>query len=88
MVRDPEWLDEDVEAAIEWVEWKADLCGCGHPRSETFTEDAERQYEAKALKCHACAERDRLARKWRDDENANPAGLYFAVSRVDEDDDE
>lgn len=76
-----------MEAALEWAEYKASLCNCGRPRSETFDPKAEREFDAEALRCHACAAKESLARVWNEDEHANPSGVYFIAKRIDGSDD-
>ena len=72
-------MPEDTDAALEWVDYKASLCtGCGRPRSETFDPDGP-EYVAEAWCCFACEERDQKAKAWREDEHADPAGIYFVV---------
>lgn len=59
------------------------LCpGCGHPRDETMDKDAYDHYKAHVLRCHACAARDRAAKKHTDQPH-DSAGLMFGVERID-----
>lgn len=68
-----------MESALEWLEYKSTLCsGCGKPRHESFDPDGP-EYVAEAWCCFACQTRDQKAREWRDDEHADPAGIYFLV---------
>jgi hypothetical protein len=78
------WLPEDVDAALEWQSWKASLCsGCGQPKHECMSPDGP-AYEATAIRCRACETRDRKANAWRDNDNAETAGLFFVVSEAEE----
>lgn len=78
---DSQWLDEDIDAALEWVEFKASLCGgCGRRRTETFDPSNEERYDVEALRCHACAARDRAAKSFHHDEHADTSGIYFATT--------
>jgi hypothetical protein len=73
------WLAEDVEAALEWAEWKASLCpGCGNPKHESFAADGP-NYEAEAWRCRACEARDKKASIWARDEHADTSGIYFVI---------
>lgn len=65
---------------MEWVEYRAMLCpGCGRPKWECFAAESEGTYIAEAVRCHACAERDRVAREFAAAEHADTGGLYFTV---------
>lgn len=85
--REPEWLDEDIDAALEYIEYEQSLCsGCSRPRSETFAEEADGRYVAEPLTCHACAARDaesRRASEARQSGNWGEGsfdGVYFAIT--------
>lgn len=85
MAGEPEWLPEDIEAALEWQDYQSSLCsGCGNPKAECFDPKNEDDYEAEPLRCHACATRDRKAKLVGSDEHADASGLYFAVTRDNE----
>lgn len=78
------WLPADTEAALVWQEAQDDLCaGCGYPRSETMAGDGD--YQATVLRCRACEARETLARKWQRDDNADHAGVKFAVTERGDD---
>lgn len=82
-VGDPAWLTEDTEAVLEYLREKALLCpGCGQPRDETMDPNAEGRFTSRALRCHACAARGRLARKFTG-ETHDDAGLFFTAERAD-----
>jgi hypothetical protein len=58
------------------------LCsGCGRPQWECFDADSEGAYTAEAMRCHACAERDRVSRQFSADEHADTGGLYITLRR-------
>lgn len=79
---EPEWLEEDLDALMEWDEYRESLCiGCSHPRHESFDPDGPR-YEAKALRCRACQARDDEVKRWSADKTPDTGGMYFvAVER-------
>lgn len=57
--REPEWLSEDTEAALEYLAYLSSLCsGCGNPKSECMDEANEDAYEVVPVMCFACAARD------------------------------
>lgn len=75
---DEAWSSWDRAAAIAWQADQADVCsGCGHRLSESMAPEAEDDYEAHLLVCHACATRGRKAQAI---ENASP-GAYISVTR-------
>lgn len=77
------WLEEDLDAALEWHEWKGSLCpGCGNQRHDTLNPNGPR-YVADSLRCRACEARDHEAHSWREDRNADPAGIYFTVTETE-----
>lgn len=81
-VQDPEWLDEDIDAALEYQDYLASLCsGCGHPRDESFNPDLQFEWYGEALTCHACAERDRTAESKRSNKNHDCSGEFYVVHR-------
>ena len=85
VVRDGEssWLREDTEAVLEYLREKALICsGCGLPRDETMRPDAEDHFSSRALRCHACAARDREAKRFTSQKH-DAGGLYFTVERAD-----
>lgn len=72
-------------AVLEWQREQDLLCpGCGHPRDETMDPEAQDRYDSKALRCFACAAKERAAEKFTKHERPNLAGLYFTVGRRDE----
>lgn len=77
---DPDWTDEDIAAALGWVDDEASRCaGCGLPRDETFDPQRANSYEATAWSCHACATRDRAQRAWTESKGEQ-AGLYWQIT--------
>ena len=80
---EPYWLEDDTEAALEYFEEQSLLCsGCGLPRDETMSKEAQDTYKAQAVRCHACAERDREAKKFTSGPH-DDAGLMFRVEPRD-----
>jgi hypothetical protein len=79
--KDPLWLESDTEALLEWQREQALLCpGCGHPRDESMSKEAMDAYESKAMRCHACAARDRAHKKFTSQPH-DDAGLYYTIGR-------
>lgn len=82
-VADPLFDDEDTATAIEYVREKVLSCpGCGLPRDETMLKEAQFAYEASAIRCHACAARDRAASQYTAQEH-DSAGLMFTIEEID-----
>jgi hypothetical protein len=78
---DPLWLAEDTEAVLEYLREKALTCpGCGLPRDETMSREAEEHYRSRAFRCHACAARERETAKFVA-AKGKPEGLYFTIER-------
>ena len=79
---EPAWLPEDTQLILEYLREKALTCsGCGLPRDETMSPEAQDHYASRALRCHACAAREREARRFA----AGPhdsGGLFFTVERM------
>jgi hypothetical protein len=48
------------------------------PRDETMDPEAEGHFRSRALRCHACATRDRAARKF-EGQKGDTSGLYHTV---------
>lgn len=79
---EPLWTREDTEAVLGYLREKAMLCpGCGTPRDESMSPEAEDHYRSRAFRCHACTARAKEAKRFAD---ASPEGLYFTVERRDE----
>jgi len=77
---EPAWTQEDTDLALALTAMEAEVCdGCGHPRSESMDRDAEFAYGAEAMRCHACAARDRKARSMG--ETFDTAGIRWLVTR-------
>lgn len=78
---EPQWLAEDTEAALGYLREQAMLCpGCGQPRDESMTPEAERAYRSRAMRCHACAAREREQQRFSKQAHEE-GGLYFTVER-------
>lgn len=61
------------------------MCGgCGLPRHETMDPALETAWAAEVWRCHACAARDRTAKRMGQDEHADTAGMMISVNREDE----
>lgn len=60
---------------LEWQRHVDQQCGgCGQPLVESTRKDLEGAYEVSAVACHACAARERGAKKFTDTD-----GLKLAV---------
>jgi hypothetical protein len=77
---EPLWTRDDAQAVLEYLREKALLCpGCGLPRDETMDPEAEGHFTSRALRCHACAARERAAKKFA---MQNDGGsLYYTVEK-------
>lgn len=77
----PEWLDGDRVAALEWHVFERSLCvGCRRPRDESFDLAMDDHYDVTELQCHACSARERRAWNTRGDGGAPTFGRYFVVT--------
>jgi hypothetical protein len=80
---DPQWLPEDVAAALKWQSEQDLLCpGCGQPRGESF--DKSSRYTVVSHRCEACAALQQ--RTWMAEKNRSKTpqfGLYQSVLKVD-----
>lgn len=79
---DPMWLEEDTEAALEWLRWQQRVCvGCSQPKDESFDPDGP-SYNAEVLRCRACEAKDAKSDDFRSNKG-NVNGIYFSVSPAD-----
>lgn len=79
-MRDPQWLDGDVEWALETQRWLDSLCpGCGNPRDECMDPELEGAYEAEAVRCHACTAREAAAAKAAERKPDRSVGRLISV---------
>ena len=52
---DPQWTDDDRDAAFEWLVEQSKRCSdCGQPLDECTAKDNSYAYHAEAVRCHAC----------------------------------
>jgi hypothetical protein len=52
---DPQWLEEDTRAALEWQSAETGKCnGCGQPLDESTKKENSYAYRAEAIRCHGC----------------------------------
>lgn len=78
------FLPEDTDAVLEWQREKDLACpGCGHPRDETMQKNHHDHYTASALRCHACAAKDRKREQFTKQAH-DDAGLYFIAKELDD----
>lgn len=79
---EPMWTPDDRAWAIALLDLEADTCACGHRRSETTQPEAEGTFQATPVRCHACAAKERTARKFLEGSNeAASDGLHFHVQK-------
>lgn len=76
---DPDWSDEDVQAALAWQADEESRCpGCGLPRDETFDIERANAWDAEPMACNACLARDRAARAYHE-KHGEQLGLYWRI---------
>lgn len=74
---DPDWSDDDLEAALAFVDDEADRCpGCGHHRDESMAHGMDQAYDAEPIVCHACAVTER-AQAAAANENRERFGVFW-----------
>lgn len=70
-------------AVLDYLEEKALRCsGCGLPRDETMSPEAEGRYTVRVLRCHACAVREKAASKFGGARPHEAGGLFFSVEEM------
>lgn len=75
------WTSDDAAAILELLREKSMLCpGCGLPRDETMSPEAERLYTSRAFRCHACKARESASEKFRQSPH-DAGGLYFTIEK-------
>lgn len=80
---EPLWQQDDTDLAVALTDIEEDRCsGCGHPRSVSMDPAHEFHWRAERLVCHACAARDRAARR-DDGKHRDDAGMNWIVRRTD-----
>lgn len=73
---EPLWTQEDSSLAVALTIAEATTCsGCGQDRRESTEKENEFAYEIEAIRCHACATRDRFVGNLP--ENFSRAGAAF-----------
>lgn len=78
---DPEWTDEDIDAALAWADDEALRCpGCGMHRDESMAQGADQAYDAEPMVCHGCAAKDR-GRADAAKKKLDTAGVFWRVFR-------
>lgn len=78
---DAEWTAQDAAYAVALTALESMRCGgCGTDRRESMDPANEFAYHAEAMRCFACAARDREGEKYRDGKGS-VAGLMFSVSK-------
>ena len=79
---EPLWLPDDTKELLDYFREQELLCpGCGLPRDETMDPEAEGLYRSRAMRCHACAAREREAKRFTSGPHES-GGLLFGVERV------
>lgn len=80
---EPLFLEADTRAVMEWQDAKEWACpGCGTDRRESMDKHHHDHYTAAAIRCHACAARDRKQRQFTKQEH-DDAGLFFVPRELD-----
>ena len=74
----PLWTAQDTALAVGLTALEAVTCSCGHDRRESMAPENEYGYVAEAVRCHACAARDRTAEAYAK-QDGSTAGLMFTV---------
>jgi hypothetical protein len=73
-------LPDDHEAALAWIEYRDSLCpGCGRKRIESMAPENDDAYTAIALRCFACAAKERASAEFGRAQHADTAGLAFVI---------
>lgn len=75
---EPLWTEDDRDWALALLEFEADRCECGQPRSESMTIEADSGYRAEKLRCHACKAIAEASERWADDS----AGLFIRIRKA------
>lgn len=79
---EPLWTDADRDWAIALLSEEQETCACGQLRSESTAAENEYAYDAVAVRCHACAARDREARRFSSsDARSATDGLIVVATR-------
>lgn len=83
---DPQWLDDDLLAALEWQTEQAGRCkDCGQDLDASTARDNHDEYEAEGVSCHGCRAIDRAAHKLAGNETPNPlAGVRWKFTHIPE----
>lgn len=80
---EPLFTEDDTQALLDFMEEERLKCsGCGMPRDETMLKEAQGTFKARALKCHACAERDRKLTEYTSGPH-DASGLVVSIERRD-----
>lgn len=75
---EPEWLGSDTALAEALTMLEQYQCGgCGNDRRESMNPDNQFAYQVEAVRCHACAARDRHVEKLP--KETSHAGLSFVA---------
>lgn len=82
--RDPEWGEDDRQAALALAGWEAGVCsGCGGQLAETTDPKNEFRYKAKAAyRCHRCTALDQAAEQYS--QSPSPQALHFTADLPDD----
>lgn len=76
---DPQWLDEDRDAALGWHVEQVSRCpGCGHDQMVTTSNDPP-DYTVESLLCHACDARQVEARRMSET-RPDMSAIFFRVT--------
>lgn len=77
------WTTNDTALALALQRIEATRCpGCGQDRRESMAAENEFAYTAHAIRCHACAARDRTSASQMKQDLPTP-GLAWVVTKQD-----
>lgn len=76
-----EWTEDDRLLAVAYRLHRDGLCpcGCGYPRSQTWSEDMDGWYEAREVTCYARAAREAWERDRRDSKAELEPGTLLVI---------
>lgn len=86
---DPEWTTDDRDLALAWQADSDDRCpGCGQPRHEAWSAEAEGTYHDRLLdlRCHACKAKKGLERAIAESKDKTATDGRYIVVRAREED--
>lgn len=76
------WTEADHNYALAWQAEQGERHTCGRRLSESMAKENQFAYEAEAVRCHACAAKDRVGKQYQDQEGSDTAGLMVRLTRT------